>query len=302
MNEPLVYIVVPVHNRIEYTLKFLASARLIDYSNYKIVVIDDGSTDDTADILSKEYPEVIMLKGSGDDWWTKSVNAGIKYSLTKNTDFILTLNNDLIVDKDIIKEYIALYQKFPKSLVGGIVYDISNSDRVFCAGGHINRIKTPHFDIIPYGIRDSAYQEVREVDFLTGMGCFIPAIVFQDVGYYDEQHLPQYFADAELTLRAKNAGYRLLFTPAVKMWNYTESTTWQFPQGLAIKSIKKLLGHKGSQYYFFATIHMYFKHWPLILAPVALFVLYAKCLGRLVLSSFPYGRRIIARIIERKYS
>jgi GT2 family glycosyltransferase len=66
----MIYIVIPVFNRKHYTKDCLLSLSAQTYSVFKTIVVDDGSTDGTADMLKEEFPEVIVLKGTGNLFWT----------------------------------------------------------------------------------------------------------------------------------------------------------------------------------------------------------------------------------------
>ncbi|MEW5819691.1 MAG: glycosyltransferase family 2 protein [Cyanobacteriota bacterium] len=294
MLEPKVSIIVPIHNSLNYTLKFLESIKKVNYTNYEIIIVDDGSTDGSYEKISELYPNIILLRGDGDYWWTKSINTGIKYALKNNPDFILTLNNDVEVDKDIITNLIKCYNNNPDSIIGSKVYKKSTIEEVFFGGGKISWLIPSHFNIAPYGNLDNEpYSKVREVDFLTGMGCLFHAKMFHAIGFLNEEKLPQYYADGEITLRAKKTGYKLLFCPEAKLWNCVESTSWYFPDKFNLANLKKLLYHKGSPYYIKATSYMYFHYWPKTIGWLAFTLLYFKCFIGLILKEIPGGSKII---------
>ena len=104
MNEESIAVVIPVHNRIVYTLKCIECLKA-QYVPIYIVIIDDGSTDNTNDLILSKYPEVKIIKGDGDLWWTRSVNIGIHHILgLKCFEYILVINNDTIVESDYLEK------------------------------------------------------------------------------------------------------------------------------------------------------------------------------------------------------
>ena len=111
-NSPTIYIVIPVHNRLEATRECLGSLRCQTYKAFKIVVVDDGSTDGTSGLVSQEYPEVTVLKGKGELWWTGATNLGVRYALQdcRGDDYILTLNNDTFLPPEYLETMISLSQ------------------------------------------------------------------------------------------------------------------------------------------------------------------------------------------------
>ena len=76
-----VFVVIPVHNRLEFTRACLASLREQSYRDFTIVVVDDGSTDGTYATLAEEFPEVTLLWGDGDLWWTGAMNRALEWAL-----------------------------------------------------------------------------------------------------------------------------------------------------------------------------------------------------------------------------
>ena len=80
-----------MHNRKEYTHQCLLSIYKQTNKNFIVIVIDDGSTDGTGEMITNEFPEVILLKGDGNLWWTKAINLGIKHALKYNAKHILNI-------------------------------------------------------------------------------------------------------------------------------------------------------------------------------------------------------------------
>lgn len=77
----MISIVIPVFNRKEYTRECLLSLKDQTDQRFKVIIVDDGSTDGTEDMLREEFPEVEVLKGSGSLFWTAGVNMGIRHAL-----------------------------------------------------------------------------------------------------------------------------------------------------------------------------------------------------------------------------
>ena len=91
-----VVIVTPVHNRRRETLQCLRSiARsALDGIHLHIIVVDDGSTDGTSEALAEEYPDVQIIKGDGNLWYTAGTNRGLAAALEHEPDYVLAINND----------------------------------------------------------------------------------------------------------------------------------------------------------------------------------------------------------------
>ena len=221
---PLVSILIPIHNEINCTLKCLASLKEVDYPNYKIIIIDDGSTDGSEEIISENYHYVEILKGDGNLWWSGAMNLGIKHALKLGTDYILTLNNDNVVDKNFLNELVKCAQANPKSIIGSKVYFIDSPQKIRYAGGYFDwkRGKTVGLN---YGEIDRGqFADLKEVEFLGGMGVLIPKSAFYDVGFFDDKNFPQYAGDVDYWLRAKKKGYKILLNPDSIIYDHPDKS------------------------------------------------------------------------------
>src|SRR4051794_27428093 len=102
MQPPSVAVVVPVHGRWPLTARFLESFRRVAYGRYQVVVVDDGSPDDTPERLATDFPEVTVLRGDGRLWWAGATNRGVRHALKRGFHYVLTVNNDVTVHPDFL--------------------------------------------------------------------------------------------------------------------------------------------------------------------------------------------------------
>lgn len=226
MNEtqPSIYIVIPVHNRLDATRDCLDSLKAQTYTPFQVLLVDDGSRDGTSEYVRRRYPEVIVLEGDGNLWWTGATNLGVRYALqyASDTDYILTLNNDTVLPPAYLHTMAALAKQVPNGLIGSIAIDDDRRDVVVDAGTRIHwlsakftRLKSPAGDGV-----GSFYQ----VSALPGRGTLIPVQVFHAIGLYDARNFPHYAADYDFSLRARKVGYVLLLHPACYLYSKTKLT------------------------------------------------------------------------------
>jgi GT2 family glycosyltransferase len=209
---PHIYAVVPVHNRKALVARFLTCMRQQTFRNFTVIVVDDGSTDGTSALIEEKFPEVHLLAGDGNLWWTGATNLGVRHALAqaREDDAILVINDDIEVDPDYLEALFRVWQETPNALVGSVVVDINHPEVIY-DGGHTVNWWTAKMRTVNVGkpLSDFYKSHCVEVSLLTGWGALIPISVFHDVGLFDERHFQQ-CGDGDLPVRAKNRGYRLL--------------------------------------------------------------------------------------------
>lgn len=236
-------IIIPVHNRKNITLRCLErllNLRLIGVT-LQIVIIDDGSTDGTKIAIEEAFPNTIVLEGDGNLWWSGSVNMGILYALNNNYDYVLTLNDDIDFENNFLNVLIETSLAYPNSIIGSIAIHANKSERrILGAGGLRKGFLRKDFVRI---LKDSDYDRARipeiiHVDWISGYSVLLPVAIFRDIGIYDQICFPQYFCDADITLRAKKAGYGVIVnTRSIVYVNENEN---YFENVLVNKSVRQI--------------------------------------------------------------
>ena len=221
-----IYVVIPVHNRKKITRDCLLSLRQQADQNSQSIVLDDGSTDGTGEMIGNEFPEVTLLHGDGNLWWTGAINKGLQYVLgvCNFEDYILLLNNDLVLPRDYTKTLTELANSFPNTIIGSVVVDIDDRETICRGGMKINWITAKNCDINT-GKKISSFPKgfFTEASTLTGRGVLIPSKVFREIGLYNNKHYQQ-CGDHELPKRAEYAGYKLIVCYDAVVYSYKEDT------------------------------------------------------------------------------
>ncbi|MCC5612430.1 glycosyltransferase family 2 protein [Nostoc sp. CHAB 5834] len=228
----MIYIVIPVFNRKNFTQMCLSCLDKQTYSLFRTIVIDDGSTDGTSDMILNDFPEVILLNGNGNLWWTEATNVGIRYALTlskSDGDFILTLNDDLEVNKYYLESLILAYNSKELCLIGSTAVDINNPDYLEYAGTKSELNWASGYNLascyaFSYNILKRHADNTVITDSLPGRGTLIPIIIFKKLGLYDSKHFKQYMADIEFSVRCKKAGYPLFVSVDSVVHTYVQAT------------------------------------------------------------------------------
>lgn len=216
------YIVIPVHNRKDFTRNCLLSLQPQTVQNFKTIVIDDGSTDGTSEMIQKEFPEVTLLHGDGNLWWTGATNLGVQYALNHSADYIITLNDDTIAAEDLIEKMMFWTERIPDALLGAFSLDAQTKKPVY--GGEIINWKTAGSKFLLDILKLEEWRGLHEVSHFPGRGLLIPAEVFHKIGLFDAKHFPQAAADYDFTHRAVRAGYSLYCDYDAKLLIYPDAS------------------------------------------------------------------------------
>ncbi len=204
----MIYIVTPVFNRKEFTRNYLKALSKQTFNEFKIIIVDDGSTDGTPERVEKEFPDVILLREKGNLWWAEATNVGARYAIEQDADYIMTLNDDTVPTKNYIEHMIHWSKKKPDALLGAAAVDIESGLMVY--GGEYLSWKDGDktkklLDTIPVDKRKGLHR----VNFFPGRGLLIPRKVFDEIGFYDSKNFPQTIADNDFTIRADSADYEI---------------------------------------------------------------------------------------------
>ncbi len=194
MAKPKPFVVIPVHNRCAVTLGCLGQLRENgDLANFQVVVVDDGSTDGTAEALQRNYPEVTILYGDGNLWWAGAIALGMQYALEQKAEYIFWLNDDCLPQGDCLSKMLVFLQQRPMAMVGARCLE-KNSKEPIPTGLRNRRAVTTHSE------------EVLAVQGLSGYLVGMTANITQQLGVPDAQKFPQYGGDAIYTLQAHRSG------------------------------------------------------------------------------------------------
>jgi GT2 family glycosyltransferase len=224
MSTPQAWVVIPVHNRLPLTLECLHSLGGDDAAgSCTIVVVDDGSTDGTSEVLAREFPDVVVLRGDGSLWWTGAMNMGVGWALSRavDADVVVSLNNDAAAPSGWLEGLLRAHAAAPDALLGSFI--LSAADRATVVDGGV----TVHWPTAKYRSagrggrwtsRTADAPDLRPVDLLGGCGTLIPVRIVRRVGPYDQRNFPHYAADYELSRRAAAAGFPLYLDRASMLY------------------------------------------------------------------------------------
>ena len=202
----------------------LDSISKIDYSNYSVMVIDNGSTDNSAKMVKEKFSEVELLELENNNGFSGGYNRCFTRLKEEYSGFILLLNNDTEVDSNILSSFIQAKEMYGDNhLYGGKIFYKNNPEKIWYAGGNVN---LKYAKISHRGIRqnDSAeYSKPLQTDYITGCCLFTSMEVINQLNGFDER-FNMYGEDVDLCLRAKEEGIQCYYWPEAKLWHHVSAS------------------------------------------------------------------------------
>lgn len=228
MPWPEVAIIILNWNNAPDTIECLKSVGRLDYPNYCVLVVDNGSRDTSVALITTHFPQVEILRNSQNLGYAGGNNVGIRRALHMGAEWVLILNNDAIVARDCLIELVQATRCFPRGgALGPVVYQADSLDEIQAAGGHFSSGLKYSW----HGGGETStglFGRVHEVDLLPGCALLLSRRALEQVGLFDERFF-MYREDIDLCLRLSTAGYGLYLVPSAHVWHRRPSLGKQIP-------------------------------------------------------------------------
>lgn len=211
---PKVVVIVLNWNGRALTAECLDSLQKVTYPNFEAILVDNASTDGSQQFLKELYPRVTLLENEANLGFAAGNNVGIREALRRNSDYVLLLNNDTVVDPSFLSELVKAGEADRRvGILNPKIYYHDRPNVLWYAGGHLSLYRgiSVHFGFRQ--VDSGQYDTAREVNFLTGCAFLIKRQVIEKIGLLDEIFFC-YSEDADWSLRAIRAGYKGLYVPS----------------------------------------------------------------------------------------
>jgi GT2 family glycosyltransferase len=233
MSARPVWALVLAYGEYDYTRECLRSLLALDPPADRILLVDNGSTDGTAERARAEFPGVELLALPENRFFAGGVNEGLKRALAEGAGSVLLVNNDLVLERGALGALAAALDADPKrGAVSPKLYTYEPPDRIWFAGGIVSR-GVPLIRHRGLGRKDDAFSGgpsgagrdgPRRVDYVSGAAVLLGAGALRRTGLFDESYVI-YVEDVDWSARARKDGFVLWYEPRARGWHHVSVTS-----------------------------------------------------------------------------
>lgn len=200
---PLVYVVIPNKNGLFHLSYSLQSLEKTTYSNFRVVVVDNGSTDESISYILTHYSQIKVIPNAGKPGFAGGVNTGIKFALENGAEYIAVFSNDIKVQTSWIDLALDIFSKKPDAGLIGFKEILKENEQAFFAAD-------PSRDGV----------ECRDAQRTAGCLFFCQSKLFRTIGFLDEDYY-MYGEDNDLFSRVLKGGFKIIET-SIPVWHFGE--------------------------------------------------------------------------------
>lgn len=215
-----IWVVTVNWNQPELTYQCVNSLRKNNEQPFSLVIVDNGSTDNSVEYLQNTYPEKLIetKKNLG---FSGGFNVGIRYALSQGADYIFVVNNDTISQPQMLDTLLLSAQQVHADIAAPAIYYLDSPDEIWSAGGNINAILSAPID--GHSRKKNLPEEPVKREFLTGCALLMHHGVFERIGFFDEGFF-LYYEDLDLFMRAKKADLSAWLIPSARLLHHVSGS------------------------------------------------------------------------------
>ncbi|MBL8447865.1 MAG: glycosyltransferase family 2 protein [Zoogloeaceae bacterium] len=237
-----VFVLLPVHNRLATTARFVQMLKVQVHQAFQLVLLDDGSRDGTAEAVAQILvgDQLHVISGDGNWWWAGALQAGLNWLEAVPLhpgDVVLIINDDVEIAPDFIETGVRVLMAHPDAVVLARLRD-PRSGAVSESGVHVDFRRW---------ILATA-KEGEPVNCGSTRGLFLRRTDLGRIGGFRPRWLPHYLSDYEFTMRAHRRGLDILTVPEVVLVPDYETTGLRaIPSNLSwLAALRELFSKRSS--------------------------------------------------------
>ncbi len=220
METTQISIVIPNFNGNEFLKECLSSIKKQTYPFYDVIIVDNGSEDESVEFIQKNYPEFKLIQNKENLGFATAVNQGIKASMS---EYIFLLNNDTELEINCISNLLKCIEKDDKLFAVSskmIQYDdrnlIDDAGDEYTILGYTRKVGNNR--------SSKQYQNEREIFSASAGAALYRKSIFDIIGYFDENFFA-YMEDVDISYRAKLYGFKCYYCPSAVVYHRLSATS-----------------------------------------------------------------------------
>jgi len=243
---PKIYILLPVHNRCDLIRKFIACLKSQTFTNFHLLLIDDGCSDGTVEMAMGSLSSLTVISGAGQWWWAGALQQGYDWLMSHDvelSDLVLIINDDTEFDPDFLQKAVDLMQRLDRAMLLAWCY-CGATGKLLDAGVHVDWSK------LTFAQATSA----DAVNCLSTNGLCMRLSDFLGTGGFRPALLPHYASDYEFTIRAHRQGMTLVTDPSWRLrLDESASGYHELYAGSLLESLRRMFSQKSTHNPFMLT-------------------------------------------------
>ncbi len=220
---PKVVVATLTWNQKDHVLRCLESLVKLDYPNFEIVVVDNGSVDGTYEAVRARFPGVAIVRHAENLGCAEGVNGEIRYAIRARADYLFIIGNDATVEPSALRELVSAIDAKPQiGLAFPKVYYADSDKKIwFARGAKISEIDWWRGQLRGFiqNVEDKGqYDSPEEANLYPGGFCLVRMAAVHKAGLLDPGYFI-YYDDTEWLMRIHRAGYSGRYVPEAKTWH-----------------------------------------------------------------------------------
>jgi GT2 family glycosyltransferase len=214
-----VAIIIVNWNGYDLTKACLESLNELQYSNFQVVVVDNGSVDGSGEKLKTEFPDITLLTSPDNIGFTGGNNLGMQWALDHFFDQVLLLNNDTLVEPAFLDPLVTFLEQNPD--YGAVQPKImleAERDKLWNAGGGYFKWLEMTWSIGTGQLDEGQFDQEKDTPWITGCAILVRSDVIRMAGMLDNRFFA-YYEDVEWSFRIKKSGFLLRYLPQSKIYH-----------------------------------------------------------------------------------